>query len=260
VAYLRETLFNAFAPSRRAAERLVCALPAYQIAFWPDGWERFGDGQVAVRDTHAMAEARRWYALAERNRAREARRTMAVHGVFVPRAIVDMAGRRFPTEAVASVAVQLVAGEWVRERRRQLLAAPAAALAEQALAWCGSRHRPGLDEEGVRLLVGDLLALCVGERLLPDAMYNLAVRRADGYGVRCYSCRIRVWLESYACKRVEEVLDIALIPWNRAVPRHGTAAKIISLEVQSGRPRGGHGVRRLPSERDSGRRLEASAV
>jgi len=243
VAHLRETLLNPFAPGRRAATRLLGALPAYQIAFWPDGWEVFGDGQVAVRDTHAMAEARRWYALAKRNGARdEARRTMAVHGVFVPRTIVDMAGRCFPTEAVASVAVLLVAGDWVRERRRQLLAAPAAALAERAVAWCGSRHRPGLNEDGIRLLVGDLLALCVDERLLPDAAYSLAVRRADGYGVRCYSCRIRVSLESYARKRVEEILDAALIPWNRAVARHGAAAKVISLEVQSGRARGGHGV------------------
>jgi len=241
VAYLRETLLSPFAPGRRATARLLGALPAYQIAFWPDGWEVFGDGQVAVRDTHAMAEARRWYTLAERNGARdEARRTMAMHGVFVPRTIVDMAGRRFPSEAVASVAVQLVAGEWIRERRRELLAAPAAALAERGLAWCGSRHRPGLDEDGIRLLVGDLLALCVDERLLPDAVYSLVVRRADGYGVCCYSCRIRVSLESYACRQVEEILDTALIPWNRAVSRHGAAARIISLEVQSGRARGGH--------------------
>jgi hypothetical protein len=243
VAYLRETLLSPFAPGRRATARLLGALPAYQIAFWPDGWEVFGDGQVALRDTHAMAEARRWYTLAERNGARdEARRTMAMHGVFVPRTIVDMAGRRFPTEAVASVAVQLVAGDWIRERRRQLLDAPAGALAERALAWCGSRHRPGLDEDGIRLLVGDLLGFCVGERLLPDAVYSLAVRRADGYGICCYSCRIWVWLESYACKRVEEILDTALIPWNRAVARHGAAAKVISLEVQSGRARGGHWV------------------
>jgi len=241
VAYLRETLLSPFASGRRATARLLGALPAYQIAFWPDGWEVFGDGQVAVRDTHAMAEARRWYTLAERNGARdEARRTMAMHGVFVPRTIVDMAGRRFPSEAVASVAVQLVAGEWIRERRRELLAAPAAALAERGLAWCGSRHRPGLDEDGIRLLVGDLLALCVDERLLPDAVYSLVVRRADGYGVCCYSCRIRVSLESYACRQVEEILDTALIPWNRAVSRHGAAARIISLEVQSGRARGGH--------------------
>jgi hypothetical protein len=254
-------LLNPFVPSRRAGARLVGDLPAYQVAFWPDGWEVLPDGQVLLRDTHAVAEARRWYALADRNGAREsAPRTMAVHGVFVPRAIVDLAGRRFPREAVASVAVQLVAGEWIRERRRQLLAAPTAALAERALAWCGSRHRPGMDEAGVRLLIERLLALCIGERLLPDVDYSLAVRPADGYGIRCYFCSVRVRLESYACKRVQDVLDAAMIPWNRAVVRHGTAAKIISLEVRSGRPRGGYGERWCLAGRDAGPGPEPSSA
>ncbi len=232
--HLRNAFFAPFASGRHAAARLVTGLPAYQVALWPDGWELSADGRVAVRDTHAMAEARRWYLLAERNRSREdARRVMAMHGVFVPRTIVDMAERRFASEEAASVAMQLVAGDWIRHRRRQLLAAPEAALAEHTLAWCGSRHATALDEQGIRSLVRELLDLCVSERAIPDAVYGLAVRREDGYGVRCYSCKVLVWLDSYARKRVRETLDAALTPWNRAVVRRGASVKVISIDVQS---------------------------
>lgn len=44
------------------ASRIVAALPVYQVALWPDGWVLGASGEVSVRDTHAMAEARRWHA------------------------------------------------------------------------------------------------------------------------------------------------------------------------------------------------------
>jgi hypothetical protein len=235
MAHLRDTLLPPFLPGRRAAARLVAGLPAYQVALWPDGWDVSGGGGVSVRDTHAMAEARRWYGLADRNRAREdARRAMAMHGVFVPRAIVDMAERQFASEEAASVAMQLVAGDWIRQRRCQLLRAPEAALAERSLAWCGSRYAAALDEQGLLRLVRDLLDVCIAERAIPDAIYGLDVRREDGYGVCCYWCRVQVWLDSYARRRVQESLAVALTPWNRAVARHGVSAKVISVEVHPG--------------------------
>lgn len=227
---LRQALFSRFKP--RFAARLIADLPPYQVALWPDGWVLDGDGSVTVRDTHAMAEARRWYRLAERNRSVEAaRRVMSLHGVFVPRAIVEMAQQCFPSEPVASVAVQLVAGEWVQQRRRYLLEGAEDAVRARNLAWSGSRHQPGLDEDAIGNILRGLLNLCVTEGLIPNASYRLQVFPDDGYGIPAYRCRVQVCLESYARGQVAGALRAALIPWNRAVVRDGTPAPLIALQV-----------------------------
>jgi hypothetical protein len=227
---LRELLFSRFVSARLPAMKVVAGLPPYQVALWPDGWELEGDGSVTVRDTHAMAEARRWYALAARNRCREdACRVMALHGVFVPRAIVDLAERRFACERIASVAVKLVAGDWVQQRRRQLLADPVAALQERSLGWSGSRHPRRLVGDDVKDVLGGLIDLCAAEGLIPPARYRIDVRADDGYGVAGFRCRIEVRLERYARARVGEVLSTALIPWNRAVVRNGAPVPLIGL-------------------------------
>lgn len=212
----------------------MAGLPVYQVALWPDGWLLHADGAVTVRDTHAMAEARRWYKLAERNRAQDdRRRIMALHGVFVPRAVVDMAGRRFPSENAASVALQLVAGDWIRERRRQLLDAPERALRARALAWSGSRHDPLLDAKHLLGLVGSLLRRCAGERLIPDADYRIAVKTDDAFGISGWRCRVEVCLDPYARAGVEKMLRAALVPWNRGVVIDGIPVPFIRLEVSA---------------------------
>lgn len=221
-------------PSRREAADLVRGLPVYQVALWPDGWEMLPDGAVRVRDTHAMAEARRWYSLAERNHAREdVPRVMSMHGVFVPRVVVDLAERRFPSERAASVALELVAGEWVRQRRRQLLESPEHALAVRALGWTGSLHRPEPDPRRIEALVRTLLRDCVGERLIPDADYGVGVRPDGGYGIAAWRCTLTVALDPYARARVAEALTAALIPWNRAVVRDGAPATVLAVEVRA---------------------------
>ena len=223
-------------PSKRvrrlAAKALIDRLPAYQVALWPDGWELLPDGAVRVCDTHAMAEARRWHALAERNQARAlGRRLMARHGI-VPREVVELSGRRFASEQVASVALQLVAGDWIRLRRSELRAAPQKALAARELAWSGSRHVVGQDAQSLAGLVAELLRTCATERLIPDAHYRIGVRADDGYGLTLWRCRLRVALDPYARTRVAEILALALIPWNRAVVRDGAAVPIVAVEVR----------------------------
>jgi hypothetical protein len=226
--------------AHRNAAALVAGLPAYQIALWPDGWELHPDGAVTVRDTHAMAEARRWYRLAERNRAHDnGRRVMALHGIFVPRAIVDLAHRRFPSEQVASVAMQLVAGDWIRDRRRQLLAAPRRTLRARALAWSGSRHAPGIDPSCLSALLPELIETCVSERLIPNASYGVEVMAEDAFGIASVRCRVEVCLDPYARAWAQEVLQTALIPWNRRVVREGDTSLLIGLEV-SARPAMSH--------------------
>lgn len=231
---LRQVLFSRATANQRAAVALVMGLPPYQVALWPDGWEIERDGTVTIRDTHAMAEARRWYRLAERNHAGDdGRRVMDLHGIFVPRAVVDMAPRRFQSERVASVALQLVAGDWIKQRRRQLLDAPESALRDRALAWSGSRYEPGLEPDLLATLVLGLLRTCAGERLIPDARYQVTVREDGAYGIAGCRCRVEVGLESYARARVEDVLRSALVPWNRAVVRDGVPAQLIVLEVSA---------------------------
>ncbi|MCU0834186.1 MAG: hypothetical protein MUC77_07070 [Chromatiaceae bacterium] len=229
---LSDKLLLSFAKiGRQAAEELIDRLPAYQVALWPDGWELLPGGAVRVRDTHAMAEARRWYLLAERNQAgARGQRLMALHGV-VPRAVVDLKGRRFASEQVASVALNLVAGDWLRLRRCALRAAPCEALAARALAWSGSRHSASEDARSVGGLVAEVLRACAAERLIPDARYRVDVRADDGYGLTLWRCRLRVALDPYARARVADVLGVALIPWNRAVVRDGAAVPIVSVEV-----------------------------
>jgi hypothetical protein len=219
-------------PDRAAAWALVSRLPAYQIALWPDGWELDEGGGVWVWDTHAMAEARRWYGLAERNRSREdARRVMSMHGVFVPRAIVDLAGRRFSSEQAASVAVKMIACEWVSERRCRFLEAPERALAERSLSWRGSRHEPDIGLDRVRELIEEVIRICVGEHLIPNAGYHVGVRSRQGYGVGGYRCLLDACLDRDAAARVLEVLRAALVPWNRAVVRGGASARLIEIEL-----------------------------
>jgi hypothetical protein len=241
VSPLRRALWPRATSRERAAAALVAALPAYQVALWPDGWELLADGSVSVRDTHAMAEARRWYELGRRNRAGWVPgRALATHGVFIPPAILDLARRTFASEQAASVAVQLVAGDWVGQRRAQLLRWAGAALAERAGVWTGSRHGLAMDAAGLRALVTDVLGLCVGEGLIPRAQYGLKVRRDDGFGVCGYCVRVETLLEPYARARVGDALAIALIPWNRAVGRDGGPSLVISVEVGGGGPRHQH--------------------
>lgn len=215
-----------------AAARIVAALPAYQVALWPDGWETHGE-ELRVRDTHAMAEARRWYALADRATGRPRMdRTMRLYGTFVPRPVVALAGQRFPSESVASVAFQLVAGDWIRQRRQQLLAAPDAALRARRLGWTGSRHTADLTIETMTDCVTQVMLDCRREGLIPAAGYDLTMRPDDGFGIRGYRCLITVGLDSAARARVREVIQAALVPWNRAVVRDGVAHPLIKVEVR----------------------------
>jgi hypothetical protein len=217
-----------------SAERVIAGLPPYQVAFWPDGWELDAEAGVTVRDTHAMAEARRWYRLAERNRSQDdARRVMSLHGIDVPRSLVAMAGRRFPSERVVSVAVLLAAGDWVRQRRRRLQAAAPEALRARALSWTGSRHDPALDPVAIGQLVEQLLSRGVAEGLIPDARYRVRVHSGDGYGIPSHRCLVLVGLDSYERRRVAEVLKAALVPWNRGVVRDGHAVALIEPEVRA---------------------------
>lgn len=229
---LRDLLPAPFGSDRRARSARVADLPPYQVALWPDGWNLEGDGRVLVQDTHAMAEARRWYALADRNRSRDdGRRVMSLLGIFVPRAIVDLADRCFPSEQVASVAVQLIAGNWIAERRRLLLESPERTLAERSLAWQGSRHEPGMDGGRVQALVEGLIRTCVNERLIPDARYRVRVQCEGGYGIVAHRCVLDVGLDRYAADKVLEVLRAALVPWNRAATRDDGATLVLALAL-----------------------------
>ena len=216
----------------RAAARAIATLPAYQVALWPDGWDLMPDGSVAVQDTHAMAEARRWYDLARRNCSRrDLRSALSLHRVFIPSAILDLAGRTFASEQAASVAVQLVAGDWVLGRRAELARTARAALAERAAVWTGSRHGSGLDAVAVQVLAADLLGVCAAEGLIPRAGYGVRVRRDDGFGLCAYRVQVETHLDPYARRRVGEVLSAALIPWNRAVGRDLAPSLVISVEL-----------------------------
>jgi hypothetical protein len=215
------------------AARVVAALPAYQIALWPDGWVLGASGEVSVRDTHAMAEARRWYALAGRAAGRPRMdRTMHLYGTFVPRPVVALAGQRFPSESVASVAVQLVAGDWITQRRQQLLTAPDEAIRARRLGWTGSRHAADPSIETMTACVMQVMDDCIRERLIPVAGYDLKVRPDDGFGIRGYRCLITVGLDSATRARYREVIQAALVPWNRAVVRDGVAHPLVKVEVR----------------------------
>ncbi|HSO82325.1 MAG TPA: hypothetical protein VLR48_06890 [Thiocapsa sp.] len=215
-----------------SAARVVAELPAYQVALWPDGWVLGAGGEVSVRDTHAMAEARRWYALADRAAGRPRMdRTMRLHGTFVPRPVVALAGQRFPSESVASVAVQLVAGDWITQRRQQLLAAPEEAIRARRLGWTGSRHAADPGTDAIATCVTEALADCLREGLVAATGYDLKVRPDDGFGIRGYRCLITVGLDSATCARYRDVLQMALVPWNRAVVRDGVAHPLIKVEV-----------------------------
>ena len=223
-----------------SAITLIVALPAYQVALWPDGWLLEPDGSVRVRDTHAMAEARRWLTMSARNAQcrvgvplpeAEVERAMRLHRVFVPRAVIDLAGRRFASEQVASVALTLVAGDWIEERRRALCRTPEQALAARSRAWSGSCHAGAPDAAAAQRLLQALLGHCISERLVPRARYTLASRIDDGYGIRCCQCLVQVNLDSYARARVQEELSAALIPWNRAVIRDGCVVPVITVKV-----------------------------
>ena len=235
------SLFLTRTRSLRHAAAVVASLPAYQIALWPDGWA-LDDGAVSVHDTHAMAEARRWFELVGRNaqgRPRrplsnaELARAMRMHGVFVPRPVVDMAGRRFASEQVASVALQLVAGDWIVERRSALMATPERALAERALAWIGSRHAGPPDPDTARQLLAQALTDCIGEGLLPTADYRLHARADDRFGIRRCRCYVEADGGPERLAHVQDALSTALIPWNRVVIRDGIAAPLIALQVRS---------------------------
>jgi hypothetical protein len=239
---IAERILARLGAPRRSAAAVIGALPPYRIALWPDGWQLDADGSVRIFDTHCMAEARRWLEVADRSARGQARgglygrdleRAMRMHGIYVPRALIGLAGRRFASEEVASVAVQLVAGDWVGERRRQLLAAPAQALAEHALAWSGSRHAGTPDAQAATVLVAQLIRQCIDEGLLPDASYRLDARCDDGYGVRRWRFRVDMDLAPDALRGVEDALNAAMIPYNRAVMRDGAPVPVMTLSVRS---------------------------
>jgi hypothetical protein len=239
---LRTQSRRANGPARHAAVAAINALPAYRVALWPDGWVLEPDGAVRVVDTHAMAEARRWFEMAERAgsssrrrplTAAEQRRAMRLLGVYVPPAVVSLSGRCFASEQVASVALQLVAGDWIAERRRRLLAQPERALAEHARAWQGSRHQCPTDAEAACALLREALDACIAEGLVPPARYRLVSRCEDGFGLRRWRCAVEVNLDPYARARAREALDAALIPWNRAVIRDGMPTPLITLDVRA---------------------------
>lgn len=216
-----------------AIDQQIATLPAYQVALWPDGWECSGDGSVLIRDTDAMAEARRWYALAERNRCRiQLDRAMRLHGAFVPRPILSLSTRRFVSGRVASVAVELVAGDWVRQRRQQLIVDAAQALRERALSWSGSRSGECLDADALEQRVCGLIAQCVVERLIPRVMHRVRVQREDGFGLTGFRCIVEVNLDPYARSRLADALGLALVPWNRAVVRDGRPHTLIAVETR----------------------------
>lgn len=216
------------------ASRIVAVLPAYQIALWPDGWVLGPSGEVSVRDTHAMAEARRWYALADRGAGRpQMDRTMRLYGTFVPRPVVALAGQSFPSESVASVAVQLVAGDWIAQRRQQLLAAPDEAIRAGALGWTGSRHVADPGIETMTAWVMQVMADCIREGLIPAAGSDLMVRPDDGFGIRGYRCLITVDLDGATRARYRDAIQTALVPWNRAVVRDGAVHPPVKVEVRS---------------------------
>jgi hypothetical protein len=247
---LRSKSFLTSPAARRAAMQAIRALPAYRVALWPDGWVLEPDGVVRVVDTHAMAEARRWFDMAARTSGAsgrrplttaEQRRAMRLLGVYVPPAVVALSGRRFATEQVASVALQLVAGDWIGERRRALLAQPERALTEQAQAWQGSRHQCPATADAAEALLREALDACIAEGLVPPAQYRLSSRCEDGFGLRRWRCAVEVNLDPYARARAREALDTALIPWNRAVIRDGMPMPLITLDVRAGHgERAGH--------------------
>jgi len=222
---------TALSPARRAASAMVAGLPVYQVALWPDGWVLQTDGRVQVRDTHAAAEARRWYALAARNQCRsDSRYVMSQHRVFVPRAIVAMKGQVFSSEQVASVAMQLVAGEWIRERRRLMLNAPIVALAEGRSHWCGSRHDDrGQACDSLTELLQGLIDLCRAEGMIPDLCYRLSMRVDVGYGLCRYRCIIEAPVTRLQARAIVDVLMVALIPWNRAVVQDGGPVPLVRV-------------------------------
>jgi hypothetical protein len=198
---LREYLFGRRAP--KAETGRILALPAYQVAFWPDGWQIGAHGEVLFEDTHETAEAKRWYCVADRNRSLdEAGRIMALHGVYVPRAIVDMVGRTFVSVLVAAVAVQLVAGDWIRQRRGSLLARAEESVLAATLGWRGSCYRPGLCVDDVELLLKDLLSLCAEEEAIPNARYKITVQEDNGFGVLAFRCFVEVCFDSYERHRM----------------------------------------------------------
>lgn len=223
---------------QRLGER-IAALPAYQVAFWPDGWECAADGSVLVRDTDAMAEARRWYALADRNHCQvRPERAMRLHGTFVPRQMLALAPRRFVSEDAASVAVKLVAGDWVRQRRKALAADAARVLQERALVWSGSRADEPRDADALSGRIRDLIDACVREHLIPGGLiaggrHRVRVLSEDGYGLTGYRCIVSVNLDSYARRRLAEALTVALLPWNRAVVRDGRPCPLISVQARA---------------------------
>jgi hypothetical protein len=240
---LRSMPLLASAAARRSATEAIRALPAYRVALWPDGWVMDADGGVRVVDTHAMAEARRWFDMAERTSAAagrrgltaaEQRRAMRLLGVYVPPAVVALSGRRFASEQVASVALQLIAGDWIGERRRALLAQPERSLAERACAWQGSRHQSPATADAADALLRQALDACIAEGLVPPARYRLVSRCEDGFGLRRWRCAVEVNLDPYARARAREALNAALIPWNRAVSRDGVPMPLITLDVRAG--------------------------
>lgn len=254
------------AARRGASKALDCVerLPLYQVALWPDGWEWTSGQTLIVRETHEMAEARRWYAMAARNGAHKSvrlsstcSRTMRLYGVGVPAEILELVGRRFTSEQAASVAIRLIASNWVEQRRKMLARDPAHMLALQMRTWSGSCHGSLSGPAELRRLVLRLLGLCIAEGLLPlpetlgdhgmgqnasadsgeqpigPAAARADVRVDDGYGLATWHCRVTVVLDQ-DCPGpgpIAEALQLALIPWNRTVLRDERPWRLLQVEV-----------------------------
>jgi hypothetical protein len=154
--------------------------------------------------------------------------------MYIPQSIIDLSGRRFGSELAASVAVQLVAGAWVSERRRCLLAAPRAALSEQSGCWTGSRHRETLLIPDIKEILCQVMAACAEEALIPRVAYAIEVHDNDSFGVHGLLTSVQGPLARHQLGEVREALLTALIPWNRAIFLKGATTFVIGVEVRSG--------------------------
>ena len=134
------------------------------------------------------------------------------------------------------MAVQLVAGDWVAQRRAELLRSPVRALRERDQAWSGSRSGEPLDADTLAAVLSDLFTQCMAEGLIPKVAYRQRVKRDGGFGVCGFRCIVEVWLDPYARTLLADCLGSALVPWNRAVMRDARPHPLIGVEVR--RPAG----------------------
>jgi hypothetical protein len=129
--------------------------------------------------------------------------------------------------------VQLAAAEWISRRRLELSEMATEALRWRSLAWTGSRHQAVTDVLETRARVADVVEGCMGEGLIPSGVYMLRARIDDGFGIPSVRCVLRAALADEPLRRVREVVQIGLVPWNRTVVREGVAHPIIRIETRT---------------------------